>query len=103
MPLSAPAEARAKGVRFWGVPLLAKAQRQQESALVSPDGTIVLEESLLREASSRKLSSRLLAVPAVRGLRAARRMRPQLSADAVLAARKARLSKILDEISRDYL
>lgn len=103
VPLSAPAEARAKGVAFWGVPLPAKAPRPVHFGVVAADGTITLERPLLQASAPRMFAKRLLAVPAVLGLRQACRAAPQLSADGALAARKAQLSDILADIRRDYL
>ena len=104
VPVSSPAEAEAKGVSFWGLPRgFRTPPRPAVAGDGSFDGTVVMAPRARHPASPRMIAKRLLAVPSMVGLWQARRARPQLSSDAVLAERKDRLRAILAEIRRDYL
>lgn len=103
VPLTSPAEASAKRVRFWGLHVPAWTARPVNLGGVGADGTIVLAASLAHPASPRMVARRLLATPAMLGLWRASRARPHLSSDAVLARRKERMWEILEGIRRDYL
>ncbi|WP_157019519.1 polysaccharide pyruvyl transferase family protein [Mesorhizobium xinjiangense] len=102
VPVSSRAEAITKGARFWGVSYEGKsfAPRPAEAR---PDGdTTVLARTDEVGTGLRGMAKQLLAAPAVRALRQAREAEPQLSADAVLQARKTRLREILADIRQDY-
>lgn len=103
LPLTTSTEARAKGVRFWGMRPRATAVREVNVTGVAADGTAVLTSSLPHAVSPRMVARRLLATPAMLGLWRASRARPRLSDDSVLAERKERLWEIVAGIRRDYL
>jgi succinoglycan biosynthesis protein ExoV len=93
IPPSTRAEAGAKSERFWGLP------RSHGDSGELPAG----EAGEARRSVSRVIARRVLATPAVLGLRQARQARPQLSSDLLLAERKEQLRGILAEVRRDYL
>ena len=102
IPISSRAEAITKGARFWGVSFDRPASETHqangpeggESAVLAP---VEPPQSMLRSAAKQ-----VLAAPATLALRQARRAKPQLSANAVLAERKNQFREVLGAIRRDY-
>lgn len=99
MPVSTRAEANAKGARFWGMDLTRTVAAQG----VAGGSSVPYARTSGSTRSLRGAAKRILATPAVFGLRQAAKAEPQLSEDAVLAARKDRFREVLSAIRRDYL
>ena len=103
VPLSSRAEAITKKARFWGMGFERKVAGDGEVP-TQPDleETPVLAHAEPPRSALRDAVKHALATPAVLALRQARKAEPQLSADAALAERKARLHAVLAGIRRDY-
>lgn len=100
IPLSSRAEAITKGARFWGMSFDQPAPHHS-SALEGVE-SVVLAPAEPPKSMLRSAAKQVLAAPATLALRQARRATPQLSADAVLAERKAQFREVLAAIRRDY-
>jgi len=103
VPVSTRAEAMIKGVRFWGVDFKheASAAADDPNSRVIDDGMRVAT-SAPRQTGLRVAAKQAFAMPSILALWQASRAEPQLSEDAVLAERKARLLAVLDGVRRDY-
>ncbi len=102
VPISSRAEAITKGERFWGVGFEREAAGPERPEDRPLRGTPVMERSDPTRSALRSAAKHMLAAPAVLALRRARGAGPQLSADAVLAARKDRFRTVLAGIRRNY-
>jgi succinoglycan biosynthesis protein ExoV len=102
VPVSSRAEAITKGARFWGVDFGSSEPQLDDPNKRSFDDTLVMTRSDPQPSALRSAAKQVLAAPSTFALRQARRARPQLSADSVLAERKERLRDILAGIRRDY-
>lgn len=101
VPVSSRAEAITKGARFWGVDF-GNREPQPDDPKRSFDDTLVMTRSDPPPSALRSAAKQVLAAPSTFALRQARRSRPQLSADGVLAERKERLREVLAGIRRYY-
>ncbi|WP_411034225.1 polysaccharide pyruvyl transferase family protein [Shinella sp. BYT-45] len=97
IPISTRAEAIIKGARFWGVDYEGTA-----GAPAAAEGGVAVAGAAPRS-GLRLAAKQVLAAPSTLALWQASRAEPQLSADARLCERKARLYGILEEVRRDYL
>ena len=105
VPISSRAEAITKGARFWGVDFERRIPEADSVSAVSygnEGDSLVLTRAEPSRSVLRGLAKQFLAVPSTRALRQARKAKPQLSSDAVLAERKRRFQEVLDGIRRDY-
>jgi succinoglycan biosynthesis protein ExoV len=102
VPVSTRAEAIAKGARFWGVDFKGEAPETEDPRTRDLGDVIVKVRRDPRPSAMRSAAKQVLATPAILALRQARRAKPQLSADAVLAARKEQFREVLAGIRRDY-
>jgi succinoglycan biosynthesis protein ExoV len=103
VPVSSRAEAITKGARFWGVDFENKAPPPTDDPNKrSFDESLVMTRSDPRQSTLRTVAKQVLAAPSTLALRQARRAVPQLSADSVLAERKARFREVLEGVRRDY-
>jgi succinoglycan biosynthesis protein ExoV len=100
VPVSTRAEAVAKGARFWGVDFERPTARADDDAS-GRGGTAAIAEP--RQTSLRLMAKQALATPSALALWQAKRSKPQLSADSVLASRKQQLLEVIDTVRRDYL
>jgi succinoglycan biosynthesis protein ExoV len=102
IPISSRAEAIIKGARFWGVDY-----DRRSGAAVSAGAEAAHEGDVAVTATPRSglrlAAKQVLAAPSTLALWQASRAEPQLSADARLGERKARLYGVLDDVRRDYL
>ena len=103
IPISTRAEAIIKGARFWGVDY----DRQGVAAVaVAPErveeGDVAVAQ-VAHKPGLRLAAKQVLAAPSTLALWQASRARPQLSTDARLSERKARLYDVLEGVRRDYL
>lgn len=103
VPISSRAEAITKGARFWGLDFGRAAPEPDDPRKRDYDGVATLTRDDPGPSAMRSAAKQLLAVPSIMALRQAQRAEPQLSDDAVLDNRKARLRAVLDGIRRDYL
>ncbi len=103
VPISSRAEAITKGARFWGVEFRRDAPRSDDPLTRDHGEAAILTRDDPPQSAMRNAAKKLLAVPSIMALRQARQAEPQLSADAVLDDRKARLRTVLEGIRRDYL
>lgn len=103
VPISTRAEAIIKGARFWGVDY-----DRQGSAVVAVEperveaGDVVVAQ-VAHKRGLRLAAKQVLAAPSTLALWQASRATPQLSTDARLSERKARLYGVLESVRRDYL
>lgn len=102
VPVSSRAEAITKGARFWGVDFGNREPQPDDPNKHSFDDTLVMTRSDPPPSALRSAAKQVLAAPSTFALRQARRARPQLSAEGVLAERKERLREVLAGIRRDY-
>jgi succinoglycan biosynthesis protein ExoV len=102
VPISSRAEAITKGARFWGTDFGNRQPLPDNPDRHSLDDTLVMTRSDSRPSTLRSVAKQVLAAPSTFALRQARRARPQLSADGVLAERKERFRAVLAAIRRDY-
>lgn len=103
VPVSTRAEAMIKGARFWGVDFKdegAEVAADPNSRVI--DGGMLVATREPRQTKLRVAAKQALAMPSTFALWQASRAEPQLSADAVLAERKARLLAVMDGVRRDY-
>lgn len=103
VPISSRAEAITKGARFWGVEFRRGAPEPDDPHERNSGEVAILTHADPAPSAMRSAAKQLLAVPSIMALRQARQAEPQLSSDAVLEDRKARLRAVLEEICRDYL
>ena len=96
IPISTRAEAIVKGARFWGVDYDGRAEAAPE------DGEVMVAQAP-PQSGLRLAAKQVLAAPSTLALWQAGRAAPQLSTDARLAERKARLYSVLEDVRRDYL
>lgn len=103
IPISTRAEAIIKGARFWGVDYDKKADAVavMEPARIEEGGAVVTKAA--NRPGIRLAAKQVLAAPSTLALWQASRAEPQLSADARLGERKARLYGVLEDVRRDYL
>lgn len=103
VPVSTRAEAVLKGARFWGVDFKDDGAPSvpAPSSLSVDDGPLVATEER-RQTTLRGAAKQALALPSALALWQASRAEPQLSGDAALADRKARLLAVMDGVRRDY-
>lgn len=97
IPISTRAEAIVKGARFWGVDYDGRAAAAPE------DGEVMVAQQAPPQSGLRLAAKQVLAAPSTLALWQAGRAGPQLSADARLDERKARLYAVLEDVRRDYL
>lgn len=102
VPISTRAEAIAKGARFWGVDFKKDAADAEDPRMREVEDVAVMVRRDPHPSAMRSAAKQFLAVPSTFALRQARKAEPQLSADAVLADRKARFREVLAGIRRDY-
>lgn len=95
IPISTRAEAIIKGARFWGVDYDGRTGGPQ-----GEDGEVMLKAE--GRSGLRLAAKQVLAAPSTLALWQAGRAAPQLSADARLSDRKARLYAVLEDVRRDY-
>jgi succinoglycan biosynthesis protein ExoV len=98
IPISTRAEAISKGARFWGVDY----DRKNAAAETDGEGGVAVAKVANRP-GIRLAAKQVLAAPSALVLWQASRAEPQLSADARLAERKARLYGVLEAVRHDYL
>ena len=96
IPISTRAEAIIKGARFWGVDY----DGRSGSGPQAEDGEVMVKAE--RRSGLRLAAKQVLAAPSTLALWQASRAAPQLSADARLSERKARLYAVLEDVRRDY-
>jgi len=97
IPISTRAEAIIKGARFWGVDY----DRRAGPSPAAGDGEVLVAKA--RPAGLRLAAKQVLAAPSTLALWQAARAEPQLSTNARLSDRKARLYAVLEDVRRDYL
>lgn len=102
VPLSSRAEAITKGARFWGVDFATNAPEPDDPHKRDFGDVAVMTRRDPHPSALRSAAKQVLAAPATLALWQARRARPQLSADHVLAERKDRFREVLAAIRRDY-
>lgn len=102
VPISSRAEAIVKGARFWGVDYEGRSAVRPAPGQA---GDVAVAEAArpASGASLRLAAKQVLAAPSTLALWQASRAEPQLSADTRLAARKAQLYDVLEDVRRDYL
>ena len=100
LPISSRAEAIIKGARFWGVDYDGKNRPAPERDV--EEGDVIVARPAQRS-GLRLAAKQVLAAPSTLALWQASRAEPQLSTDARIGERKARLYAILEEVRRDYL
>ncbi|MEW9617607.1 polysaccharide pyruvyl transferase family protein [Shinella sp. S4-D37] len=96
VPISSRAEAIVKGARFWGVDYEGRSTEPAQA------GDVAVADRAPSGTGLRLAAKQVLAAPSTLALWQASRAEPQLSADARLAARKARLYEVLEGVRRDY-
>lgn len=103
LPISSRAEAIIKGARFWGIDYDGRnhAAAPAEREDVAEGGVAVAK--VANPSGLRVAAKQVLAAPSTLALWQASRAEPQLSTDARLSERKARLYGVLEEVRRDYL
>lgn len=97
IPISTRAEAIIKGARFWGVDY----DRRAGPSTAAGDGEVLVAKA--RPGGLRLAAKQVLAAPSTLALWQAARAEPQLSTNARLSDRKARLYAVLEDVRRDYL
>ena len=102
VPISSRAEAITKGARFWGVDFDRKAADNEDPNKRDFGEALVMTRDDPPRSALRSMAKQFLAAPSVLALRQARRAKPQLSADHVLAEQKDRFRDVLAAIRRDY-
>ena len=102
IPISSRAEAIIKGARFWGVDYDRRSGAADSAEPDSQDGEVVAAKAP-PQSGLRLAAKQVLAAPSTLALWQACRAEPQLSADARLSERKARLYEVLEDVRRDYL
>lgn len=103
VPVSTRAEALIKGARFWGVNFASEetvVAEDPNSRVI--DGDVLVAARDPKQTPLRVAAKQALAMPSTIALWQASRAEPQLSKDAVLAGRKARLVEVLEGVRRDY-
>jgi succinoglycan biosynthesis protein ExoV len=102
VPISTRAEAIIKGARFWGVDY---DRRGASAVAMEPEkieeGDVVVAQAAPKS-GLRLAAKQVLAAPSTLALWQASRAAPQLSTDARLSERKARLYGVLESVRRDY-
>lgn len=102
IPISSRAEAIVKGARFWGVDYDRSSGAAASAATAgNHDGDVAVKTT--QQSGLRLAAKQLLAAPSTLALWQASRAEPQLSTDARLGERKARLYGVLEDVRRDYL
>ena len=99
IPISSRAEAIIKGARFWGVAYDSRSVAAAPES--SDDGELIVKAA--PTSGLRLAAKQVLAAPSTLALWQASRAAPQLSTDARLGERKARLYGVLDDVRREYL